>query len=116
MVAEGAFTNRVGLSIAFNTRLMPLCRIFLHPFDLSFKLLRESTSYFGYNPRRCFEASLSIIMIIMLDVNRREVASVIKGAAGKANNIMQLLLDTRMGDLNVSHTIFRAVPIQNGCC
>src|SRR6266567_8066446 len=47
------------LSIVFSTRLMPLCRIFLHLFDLSFKLLRKSTSYFGYNPRRCFVASSS---------------------------------------------------------
>jgi len=28
--------------------------------DTTFKLLRESTSYFGYNPRQCFDASFSV--------------------------------------------------------
>src|SRR5712675_3657351 len=39
---------------------MPLCRTFLYHDDLPFKLLRESTTYFGCNPRRCFEASSSV--------------------------------------------------------
>ncbi|KAF8498771.1 hypothetical protein F5888DRAFT_205246 [Russula emetica] len=81
--------------------------MFLHPSDLSFKLLRESTSYFGYNPRRCFEASSSVAK---LEVAKREVASVIRDAAGKeCDNIMRLLHDTRTGS-NVSHKIFQISP------
>ena len=36
------------------------CRLFLHRHDFSFALLSESTMYFGNNPRRCFEASVSV--------------------------------------------------------
>ncbi len=33
--------------------------LFLHPLDLTFRRLKESVSYFGNNPRRCFVASQS---------------------------------------------------------
>jgi hypothetical protein len=108
MVAGGAFTGWVRLGIDFNTRLMPLCRIFLHPSDLSFKLLGESTSYFGYNPRQCFEASSSIAT---LEDKIQEVASAIRRAAGNTSyNIMQLLNEAQTGGSDVSHTIFQIFP------
>jgi hypothetical protein len=108
MVVQGALTNWVGLSIAFNTRLMPLCRIFLHPSDLTFKLLRKSTSYFGHNPRQCFEASASVAK---LGVKRSDVESVIIGAAVYgSDSIMQLLFKTQTGGSDVSPTIFQISP------
>src|SRR5882672_650828 len=95
MVVQGAFTNWVGHSIAFITRLMPLCRIFLHRVDVSFRLLTQSTSYFGYNPRQCFRASASDHR---LNIDMRTVARSIRESVDYAgNHILPLLLDTRMG-------------------
>jgi len=87
---------------------MRFCRIFLHASDLSFKLLRESTSYFGYNPRRCFEASLSVAN---LESIKKEVESVIRGVSKKGiDYIIELLLDTQTGGSDVSYMIFQNFP------
>jgi hypothetical protein len=59
MVAPRAFPNWVGSISFFNARLIHFFRIFLHPRDITFKLLRKSTSYFGYSSRQCFNASYS---------------------------------------------------------
>ena len=87
-----------------------LCRIFLSPSDLPFKLLRDSTSYFGFNPRRCFEASSSVI----LKTKVRELENAIHKAA-EDWRIMELLLSARTGGTqtgvsNVSHKVFQIVP------
>ncbi|KAF8505817.1 hypothetical protein F5888DRAFT_1604032, partial [Russula emetica] len=85
-----------------------LTGIFLHASDLSFKLLRESTSYFGYNPRRCFEASLSVAN---LESIKKEVESVIRGVSKKGiDYIIELLLDTQTGGSDVSYMIFQNFP------
>ncbi|KAN0103607.1 hypothetical protein V8E52_011816, partial [Russula decolorans] len=83
--------------------------IFLHPCDLSFKLLRESTSYFGYNPRECFEASSSAAN---LRAKMSEAATLISDAPGCG--ITELLGDARAygsnRQSNVSHKIFQIFP------
>ena len=90
MVALRTFPNWVDLSIScFNARLIHFFRIFLDPRDITFELLEESTSYFGYNPRRCFEASSSIANSKVI---KKEVESAIKDAA--RGDIMQLLLES----------------------
>jgi hypothetical protein len=108
MVIQGTLTNWVGLSIAFNTQLMPLCRIFLHPSDLSFKLLRESTLYFGYNPRQCFKASSSLTN---LKARKGEVESAIRGAVcDSTDTIIHLLHKSQMDDSGFFYTIFQISP------
>src|SRR5712675_2512294 len=110
MVVQGALTNWVGHSIAFITRLIPLCRIFLHRVDVSFPLLIQSTSYFGYNPRRCFGASESE------DTLRDDIRTVERSIRDSVNNagdhILRLLSEARMGGSNshVSHPIFQISP------
>jgi len=85
-----------------------LCRIFLHPVDISLKLLSESTSYFGYSPRLCFQASLSVDI---LEYAVKDTESEIRWAAKETgDNIMKLLLSTRTGDSDVSYTIFQIFP------
>ena len=90
---------------------MPICRTFLHRSDLSFKLLRDSTSYFGFNPRPCFEASSSA-KTLKGDVDNLE--DKIKEAA-KTWDIMELLQGARTGGTerglsNVSHAVFQIFP------
>ena len=88
---------------------MRLCRIFLNPDDLTLKLLRSSTSYFGYNPRQCFGASLSARYLKFVKSN---VEANIKAAA--SSNIMQLLIDAQTGGQGsvVPHTIFQISPTE----
>jgi hypothetical protein len=94
------------LVLLFNTRLMSLCRIFLHPFNLPFKLLRESTLYCGYNPRQCFISSLSAAS---LDEKKESLVSAI-GEAAMKSKFVQLFRGTRSGALEVSHRIFQISP------
>ena len=104
MVAPRTFPNRVGLRIScFNARLIHFFRIFLDPRDITFERLKESTSYFGYNPRRCFEACSTD-----LELEYGKFKTAIRNAA--RGDIMQLLLDAQMGDSDVSHTIFQIFP------
>jgi len=46
-------------STGLRVTLIYLLRIFLHPEDLVYSHLQESTTYFGLNPRKCFFASAS---------------------------------------------------------
>ena len=78
------------------------------PADISLKLLRESTSYFGYNPRRCFQAS---VFVDKLEVAKRDAASAIRSAAEEmCDNIMKLLHDTHIGNNIISHMICQIFP------
>jgi hypothetical protein len=86
---------------------MPLRRIFLTPSDLSFKLLIEATSYFGYNPRRCFDASLSTAK---METNIKELETLVKHAPSDSHNIMQLLHKSQTGGSTISHRIFQIFP------
>ncbi len=89
---------------------MPPYRMILDRSDLSLKLLRESASYLGYNPRRCFQ--ISSVKILREEVGF--LASIIKETANRSN-ITDLLYDTRTGGTregvsNVSHTVFENFP------
>ncbi|KAH9985077.1 hypothetical protein BJV74DRAFT_718521, partial [Russula compacta] len=82
-----------------------LTGIFLHPDDISFALLSESMTYFGYNPRQCFEASTSVQYLIM---KKKELMERIVGVASEGNqHILQLL---NLGGPKVSHTIIQISP------
>ena len=88
---------------------MPLRRIFLHPSDLTFKLLRESTWYFGNNPRQCLEASSSVAN---LKAKKSKVESAIRrGMRNKSyNDLMPMLQSTRTGAPDVAYMIFLITP------
>jgi hypothetical protein len=108
MVTPRAFPNWVGLSISsFNARLIHFFRIFLHRGDIKFKLLRESTSYFGYNPCRCFDASRSVIR---LEAKKQQVLRKIKSIAGNTSHIVDVLILYQLDAYALYHTIFQLSP------
>jgi len=108
MVAARAFPRWVRLRVtSFNARLIRFFRIFLYPFDISLKLLSLSTSYFGYNPRLCFNTARAVGV---LETKKEVVMSRIRDVAGKESNISQLLHSTRRGNSDVSHSIFELSP------
>jgi hypothetical protein len=107
MVAPRAFLNWVGLNIpSFNARLIHFFRIFLHSRDISVELLRESTSYFGYNPRRCFDASCSVVR---LEHKKQELLGQIRDIEN-TSRIMQALQSYGTNADALSHTIFQISP------
>ena len=85
---------------------MHFFRIFLYPFDISPKLLWESTSYFGYNPRLCFKAAR---FVNVLEMMKNDVMSQIRHVAAQEDNIAWLLRSARTGDFDV-HAIFEISP------
>ncbi|KAH9952840.1 hypothetical protein BC827DRAFT_1252018 [Russula dissimulans] len=87
-----------------------LTGIFLFQDDLTFKLLRESTSYFGYNPRRCFAASHSAATLE--DHVKMASYSINSAAYHESDNLLQLLREAKEGGLgaDVSHTLFQILP------
>jgi len=74
-------------------------RISLYAFDISLELLRESTLYFGYNPRLCFSAAHSVDS---LEMKEEDVMSQIRDIAAGGSNISQLLHSFQRGDSDVS--------------
>ncbi len=86
---------------------MHFLRIFLYSCDISVELLRESTSYFGYNPRRCFDASHTVARLAW---RKSQVMGRIRGAAKHTADFMRMLESSRIGDSSVSHTIFQLSP------
>ena len=82
-------------------------RIFLHPLDIPFKLLKESTSYFGHNPRRCFTASTSVME---LQTQKNEV--VLRALSATQNGFSCLVHATRLGDAasELSNVFFENFP------
>lgn len=108
MVVRGAFPNWVSLSISlFSARPIYFFRIFLHRNDIKFKLLRESTTYFGYNPRRCFAASLSTKR---LESKKRDVLWKFDLIAKDMGRIFQALNLNELDANAISHTIFQISP------
>ena len=67
----------------------------------------ELSLYFGYNPRRCFEASTSGVAF---KDEIKHVRSVIRKAADSWRDIIPLLQMTLMGSSDASHTIFQNFP------
>jgi hypothetical protein len=78
--------------------------MFLHPRDVTFKLLRKSTAYFGYIPRRCFDASYSESR---LKAKTEEVLARIREIGGATSSILQALNSYRIGADTLSHKIFQ---------
>ena len=107
MVATRAFPRWVCLRVtSFNARLIRFFRVFLYPFDICLKLLSLSTSYFGYNPRLCFNAARSVEVL----ETKEMVMSRIRDVAVKESNISHLVRSTRRGNSDVSHLIFEISP------
>src|ERR1700748_1410502 len=89
---------------------MPFCWIFLYPVDLPLKLLRESTTYFGYNPRWCFDASSCKTR---LKDRMKSIVSKIRNTimiAPSNSNVVQLLFMAQEGGPGISHRIFEIYP------
>ena len=86
---------------------MNFFRIFLHPFDISPRLLWESTSYFGCNLCLCFISARSVDI---LGSTKEDVISRIRDAAAQGVNILRLLRSSRTDDSDVSHSIFKISP------
>ena len=106
MVAPRTLPYWVGLSIScFNARLTHFFRIFLNPYDITFDLLLESTGFFGHNPRRCFEASISFADL-KLHVNN--VSSAIKSRA--TGDIVQLIGKCQGDEAEAPDMIFEIFP------
>ena len=80
-------------------------RVFLHPKDLPFKVLKESTIYFGHNPRRCFEASTSEKE---LQLHKHNVALLALDAVRDA--FSHLVHASEHGDTTISNTFFEIFP------
>ena len=101
-----------GLVLAFplstlESRLIRSFRIFLYPHDIRFKLLRESTTYFGYDPRRCFNASHSADR---LRISKSRLLEQIKDIANGTIDVMRELQSARTGASTVSHSVFQIFP------
>jgi len=79
--------------------------IFLHPLDLTFRRLRESVSYFGYNPRRCFMASQS-------ESNLRQLGEEIQNKIRciPPDTSILTLLNGAFMTRGVCHSIFELAP------
>ena len=86
---------------------MHFFRIFLHPMDISPELLQKSTEYFGYNPRRCFDAASSVDRFEEL---KGTIEARIIGIPSKESNMVQVLSSSQTGDNHVSHSIFEISP------
>ena len=86
------------------------CRIFLHSYDISFALLSKSTSYFGNNPRRCFEASVSVKA---LGWKKKNLESDIERVAGAGSGFIRGMINQMpypVDAFNLSHSIFQILP------
>ncbi|KAM6497771.1 hypothetical protein JOM56_005719 [Amanita muscaria] len=79
--------------------------IFLHPSHLDLARLRESVSYFGLNPRRCFRASRSEIH---MRSGRLHVTKSIRSIDSSVN-IYDLMMGT-FDSKHASHAVFEMFP------
>ena len=106
MVSQGAFLDWVRtVTAGFEIALTQFSRIFLHSQDLTYTRLRESTSYFGFSPRRCFHASLSRSIMLQFKQNVMEKIRSIPSTT----SILSLLKETYTTS-GVSHSIFELSP------
>jgi hypothetical protein len=106
VVAQGVLHNWVrnnsaGLRIA----LTSLFRIFLNPYDFTYARLKESTFYFGFSPRLCFNASFSGNMLRQL---MGDIRAAIISISRKTN--IRSLLSSFIKSQMLSHTIFELSP------
>ena len=81
--------------------------MFLYPFDITFKRLWKSTSYFGYNPRRCFIASRSVIGFEeQLDRAKAQITNI----GRERSHILKALILFQTGDDALSDVVFQLRP------
>ena len=82
-------------------------RIFLHPRDISFELLKESTSYFGHNPRRCFDASTSESQL-----QRQKTRVIFRASDAAQNTPLRLMHASQFGGsgAELSNIFFENFP------
>jgi len=76
-----------------------LYRMFLAPLDLSYSQLRESTTYFGFNPRHCFCAPRNFYEII-----RRTEEKIRRSPENMS------LQDQIWSKICISHSVFQLSP------
>ncbi|KAF8262318.1 hypothetical protein EI94DRAFT_1789026 [Lactarius quietus] len=85
---HGSFISQFAIKLWSRKELL-LTGLFLHPSNLSLKLLEESTSYFGFNPRACFEAALSVKK---MDRTKSKVIDAIDKAANEGIDKLPLMM------------------------
>lgn len=106
MVPQGVFPNRVsGITVHWVTALTHSRRLFLNPQDLTYARLKESVSHFGYNPRRCFQASSSVRNLIQLKQDLEQVVRSIPPIV----EISTVFVETYSSS-GLSHSIFQLSP------
>ena len=84
---------------------MSFFRIFLNRRDLTYERLKESTSYFGLNPRLCFNASIAGDALNQLT---QDIQMAVFSTSQKKN--IGTLLSSFMKSQMLSHTIFELSP------
>ncbi|KAF8259787.1 hypothetical protein EI94DRAFT_1690300 [Lactarius quietus] len=91
---HGSFISQFAIKLWSRKELL-LTGLFLHPSNLSLKLLEESTSYFGFNPCACFEAALSVKK---MDRTKSKVIDAIDKAANEGiDKLVSLISGARSG-------------------
>ena len=105
--AEVFLAGLVSAFLASKPRLIHFFRTFLYPLDVPSTLLKESISYFGNDPRRCFYASSSMFQ---LKIKKKEVLALIEEVGGDHKHILKALETCRNGADAVSHQIFQVYP------
>jgi hypothetical protein len=105
VVSQQVFLDWVHIITAGFEIALTQFRIFLHSCDLTYARLKESTSYFGLSPRRCFHASRSHSAMVQLKL---DVMEKIRGIPLMAS-ILSLLNETYMSS-GLSHSISELSP------
>ncbi len=82
-------------------------RIFLHSKDIPLELLRQSTTYFGHNPRQCFKASYSANI---LEGKVRAIKGRIDATAAGVTDITTVLQSLETGASDFSNMVFQLFP------
>jgi len=104
---HGSFISQFAIKLWSRKELL-LTGLFLHPSNLSLKLLEESTSYFGFNPRACFEAALSVKK---MDRTKSKVIDAIDKAANEGiDKLVSLISGARSGASTPPSWIFQIYP------
>jgi len=91
--------------MSLRTALICISSIFLHPLDLTYARLKEATTYFGFSPRLCFNASQEDRYLRHL---QNEVQMAVQNAALKRD--IRSLIFSYQNSIMLSHTIFELSP------
>jgi hypothetical protein len=99
------FLTGLDIAVRLRTPLTYPCRLFLNSNDLTYARLKESTSYFGFNPRRCFQTGSSARRLIQLQQSLEEEA---RSTSPKVK-ISTIFAETYSSS-GLSHSIFELSP------